>query len=308
MSLTIEQIASLPVPLLRQGLVPWVASHVAADPERLAALQAGLQAEVDATSDEGLATLLATFATAGDGYRHFLADPCARRLTRAYMAKLTPTWSAEGLDRLDAWLTSGPARRMLVCNHLSYTDTQLTDSLLAVEGRAAFADRLVAIAGPKVYTEAWRRLAAISLNTRKTVQSSTVATKQDALSPRELAVVAIETLRDCERLMDEGYIVLLYPEGTRSRTGHFQPFLRAAGRYLQIPGLSVMPMAQTGSEHVFPIDDPQMHPGHVRMAFGEPFAGEAHPGKLAALTEVHARIAAALPPAYRPEPGSPPVG
>jgi len=308
MSLSIEQIASLPVPLLRQGLVPWVSSHVVAEPDRIAALEANLQRELDATSDEGLATLLATFGAAGDGYRHFPADPCARRLTRAYMAKMSPTWRVDGLDRLDAWLASGPARRMIVCNHLSYTDTQLTDSLLALEGRAGVADRLVAIAGPKVYTEAWRRLAAISLHTRKTVQSSTVATEQDTLSPRELAVVALETLRDCERLMDEGYIILLYPEGTRSRNGRFQPFLRAAGRYLQIPGLSVLPMAQTGSERIFPIGDRLMYPGHVRITFGEPFAGEDYPGKLGALAEVHARIAASLPAAYRPEPGAPPVG
>ncbi len=311
MSLSIEEIASLPVPLLRQGLAPWVASHVVTTPDAAAALQSALQARLDATSDHALATMLATFAAAGDAWRFHAADPCARALTRVYMAAMTPTWSAEGLEKLDAWLASGPARRMVVCNHLSYTDTQLTDSILALEGRAAFADRLVAIAGPKVYTDPWRRLAAISLHTRKTVQSSAVATEQVAGAPqsaRELATIAIETLRECERLMDEGYVVLLYPEGTRSRSGRLQPFLRAAGRYLQIPGLSVLPMAQTGSERVFPIDDPRMHPAPVRIAFGEPFVTEAYPGKQGALAEAHARIGGLLPEAYRPEPVAPSVG
>src|SRR5688572_2496736 len=114
MSLSIEEIASLPVPLLRKGLVPWVTSHVAAASEARAALESTLQAQVDATSDDDFASLLHAFATAGAEYRHYPAVPPARTLTRAYMAAMTPAWRAEGLDRLDAWLASGPARRMLV--------------------------------------------------------------------------------------------------------------------------------------------------------------------------------------------------
>jgi 1-acyl-sn-glycerol-3-phosphate acyltransferase len=306
----IEQIANLPVPVLRAALPDWVASHLAGDPAAVARVRAALQARLDATSDPALAALLATFATAGDAYRLYPADPFARGMTRTFMAALTPTWRAEGLDQLDTFLAAGPSRRMVVCNHLSYTDTQLTDSLLVLEGRAAFADRLVAIAGPKVYTDPWRRLAAISLNTRKTAQSSAVATEQGALGARELAAVALDTLRDCERLMDEGYVVLLYPEGTRSRTGRLQPFLRASGRYTAIEGLQILPMVQTGSERVFPIDDPLMHPGEVRIAFGAPFVAADFPGRHGhgALAEASARMAALLPEAYRPPEGQGAIG
>jgi 1-acyl-sn-glycerol-3-phosphate acyltransferase len=301
MTPSIAQIAALPVATLRSLLPAWVASQAVTSPEGQAALHATLQARVDATSDADLTALLATFAVAGDAYRFYPAVPFARGMTRAYMRALTPTWRVDGLDRLDAWANSGPARRMIVCNHLSYTDTQLTDSLLCIEGRHAVADKLVAIAGPKVYTDAWRRMAAISLNTRKTAQSSAVATEQGSLGPRELAAVALETLQDCARLMDEGWIILLYPEGTRSRTGRLQPFLRAAGRYLQLEGLQVLPMAQTGSDRVFPLDSPRMHVAHVDIAFGEPFASADFPGKQGALTEAHGRMARLLPAAYRPD-------
>lgn len=307
MTPSIEQVAALPLSTLRALLPGWVASHAEVGPEARAALQARLKARLDAAPDGELAELLATFRTAGDEYRLYPAVPFARDMTRTYMAALTPTWRAEGLDRLDAWAAEG-GRRMVMCNHLSYTDTQLTDSLLNLEGRAAVADRLVAIAGPKVYTDAWRRLAAISLNTRKTAQSSAVATEQGALSPRELATIAFQTLEDCARLMDEGWIVLLYPEGTRSRTGRMQPFLRAAGRYLQIEGLRVMPMALSGSERVCPLNDPQMYPWEVGIAFGEPFVAADFPGKHGALAEAHRRLATLLPPDYRPEDGAPAVG
>jgi 1-acyl-sn-glycerol-3-phosphate acyltransferase len=304
---SIEQVAALPPGTLRALLAGWVASHAVLGAEGQAALQARLQARVDAADDAELVGLLESFRTAGDAYRLYPAVPFARGMTRAYMAALTPSWSFEGLDRLDAWAAGG-GRRLVVCNHLSYTDTQLTDSLLALEGRAAIADRLVAIAGPKVYTDAWRRLAAISLNTRKTAQSSAVATEQGALGARELAAIAFETLEDCARLMDEGWIILLYPEGTRSRSGRMQPFLRAAGRYLQIEGVRVLPMTQTGSERVCPIDDPQMYPDAPRIAFGAPFVAADFPGKTGALAEAHRRMAELLPAAYRPVEGAGAIG
>jgi 1-acyl-sn-glycerol-3-phosphate acyltransferase len=305
MSPTIEQIAGLPVSALRALLPGWVASHASLSTQEDTSLQADLQALLEATTDDELGDLLRVFATAGDSYRLHPAHPFARAVTRRYMRVLTPSWQVEGLDRVDAWRAA--RRRLVVCNHLSYTDTQLTDSLLCLEGQADIADRLVAIAGPKVYTDAWRRLAAIALNTRKTAQSSAVATEQGALAARELAAIAFETLEHCARLMDEGWIILLYPEGTRSRSGRLQPFLRAAGRYLQLEGVHVLPMVQTGSERVFPIDDPGMHPAHVRIAFGDPFVASEFPGRNTALAEAWRRMASLLPPAYTPDAGTAPV-
>lgn len=307
MSPTIEQIAALPVPTLRAALPTWVSTHCVAPDDVVEGLRLALEAHMASASDESLTALLGQFAVAGDEYRMYPALPFARDMTRIYMGTLVPQWTIDGREHLDAFLASPARRRLIVCNHLSYTDTQISDVVLHEAGLTDVADRLVAIAGPKVYTDAWRRLAAISLNTRKTAQSSAVATEQGSLSPRELASVAIETLRDCERLMDEGYIVLLYPEGTRSRRGQLQPFLRAAGRYLQIDGLHVLPMGQTGSERVFPIDDPLMYPNPVRVAFGPAFEGAQYPGKTGALAEAHHRLVDVLPDAYRPDAGTPAV-
>ncbi len=318
MTPTIEEIAALPVRVLREALPPWVASQVLGPPGGSATLEARLRGLVDAAEDHALSALLEAFAVAGSDFRLFPADPFARILTRAFMASLTAEGILVGEEHLDAFLSApasdgpgaaGPVRRMIVCNHLSYTDTQLTDTLLAHGGRGAVADRLVAIAGPKVYTDAWRRLAAIGLNTRKTAQSSVIATDQGGLSPRALAAVAAETLRDCERLLDEGYVVLLYPEGTRSRTGRMQSFLRAAGRYAAIEGLRILPMVQTGSERVYPIDDTRMHPSPVRLAFGPCFRAADYPGRhgRGALSEAARRMTALLPEAYRPPDGQPPI-
>lgn len=300
MQITFEELHALPLPVVRKVLPVWVATHVA-DDSRRPSVEAALLRFIGGVGDAELAALRATFFHAGEDWRLFPADPAARVLTRTYMDFLVQGEHVEHAERLRRFLSEGPPRRIMLCNHLSYTDTQVTDRVLVTAGFADVADRLVAIAGPKVYTDPWRRLAAVSLNTRKTPQSNVVATEQDALSPRELAAIAFAAIDDCHRLADQGFIPLLYPEGARSRSGRMRPFLRASARYLSDPDVQVLPVAQTGSEHIFPIGETTMHAGPVRVAFGEPFAAADYPGKTGPLREGFRRLVEVLPPAYRPE-------
>jgi 1-acyl-sn-glycerol-3-phosphate acyltransferase len=291
---------------IRAAIPRWAAAHVDAEP----AVQRGIAADIErilrGADDAALQEVLEAYRVAGESYRFFPGVPLARRMSRALISGVVKDVDVEGLAHVDAFMADAGRRRLVVCNHLSYADTQVTDLVLARLAREGLADRLVAIAGPKVYSDAWRRWAAVALNTRKTAQSSSVATEQDALSPRALAAIARETLDDCDRLMDEGWVVLLYPEGTRSRDGRLQPFLRAAGRYLQLRDVRILPMSITGTEHIHPRDAVRMVPSAVRVAFGPAFDGDDAAGagtvdaRRGALAEAHARIGALLPPAHRP--------
>ena len=307
MELTIDTLAALRISTIRSTLPAWIASHLDVAAPEQAGLAEQLAMIVASATDEDIAALRNTFLHAGEGWRLHPADPLARSVTRAYMAAVVQPWQLEGEGHVRAFCASSSARRLIVCNHLSYTDTQATDAVMALTGHAAVADRLVAIAGPKVYTEPWRRMAAIALNTRKTAQSSMVASEQGSLSPRELATIALETIADCERLMDAGYIVLLYPEGTRSRDGRLQPFLRAAARYLAIPGVEVLPLAQTGGDAVFPLGASLMQRAPVSLRFGPSLTPAAFPGKWGGLESTHAALAQLLPPEHRPRPEGPAV-
>lgn len=303
MELSIEVLATLPTALVRSALAEWVAAHLSCTDPHRAALRAALQAVIDSVGDADIERLRGVFRTAGDEWRLYHADPLAQAITRTYMRSVVTHRQVEGLHHL-AEFAAGPGRKLIVCNHLSYTDTQVTDVVLADAGLPHVSDRLVAIAGPKVYTDAWRRMASIALHTRKTAQSNVVATEQDTLTPRELAAVALETIADCGRLMDQGYVVLLYPEGTRSREGRLQPFLRAAARYLAVEGVRVLPLAQTGGEDMFPIDSPVMFPASCRLVFGPSFVPRDYPGKTGALAEAHRRLAELLPPERQPVEGA----
>lgn len=290
MPFDLDALATIEPAALRRLLPEWVVAHVSCDEAAAGRLRSSVGAALAPASDAELRELVDRFADAGREYRLYPAVPLARAITRAFMGVLAEGSRVVGAEHLERFLADAAARRIIVCNHVSYTDTQVTDVLLAAHGFADAANRMVAIAGPKVYTEAWRRMAAIGLNTRKTAQSSAVASEQGALSARELAAIALEALADVERLSAEGYIVLLYPEGTRSRTGELQPFLRAAARYLAMDGARVLPMHQSGCQRMFPIGSEVMFPTPVTLSLGPAFTAAEYPGKVGALEEARRRL------------------
>jgi 1-acyl-sn-glycerol-3-phosphate acyltransferase len=241
-------------------------------PERRGAVKLAMEELLARTGEEDLAAALGALSRAGETYERYPADPFARRLSRLYMACLVePDSGVIGLEHLQQAVGLGPV--LLLGNHRSYVDTQLTDLLIARQD-PALADRLLAVAGPKVYADTFRRIAAIGLNTLKTAQSVSVASEQALSSGREVARIAAQTVRQAEERMRAGDAVLLYAEGTRSRDGRLGPFLRGASRYARLPGLRVLPLALQGSEQVYPIDSPVLFPARVRLAFAPPFLAE----------------------------------
>ena len=274
---------------VRGLLPPWLAGTV--EPALAPAIQEAVQALVQASSDAELAAALRAMGSVGQACQPYPADPFGRRLSRAYMARLVAEGSTvEGMHHLAAALQAGPT--LLLGNHRSYVDTQLTDLLLA-RVDPTLADRLVTVAGPKVYADPFRRIAAVGLHTIKTAQSTTVASEEAVLSVREVARIAGETVRQAQALMQGGHAVLLYPEGTRSRDGRLGPFLRGAGRYASLPGTRVLPVALQGSEAVFPIGQAQLQAGRVHLRLGEAFPADGL-SRDAVLDEARGRLDALL--------------
>lgn len=290
---------------IREHLPGFVCSSIDATQPVVARLQATLADLVNEATDAEVAEMQAAFARAGDGFAIFEADPLARRVTRRHLQDLAPGSTVDGLDHL-ASVAGRP--QVWLCNHLSYTDTQVLDGLLAQHG-VAQADDLLVVAGPKVYTDAYRRVASIGLNTLKTVQSATVAQDGPALSPRELARVALETQQLAADWRDQRGPILIYPEGSRSVDGRLQPFLRGVHRWIRRPSdLVIVPVGHFGAEQLFGRDE-RMRPQPVTLRFGVPFTvGDATgAGRHGVLEEAWTRIAGLLPVSQQPDPGTPPV-
>ncbi len=193
-----------------------------------------------------------------------------------------------------------------LCNHLSYYDATATDAVVAWAGATDLANRLLFAAGPKVYTHLFRRVAAACLNTVQVPQSVKLS-HTDRLTVRQLAEQAISSLKATERAVTEqGLILLLYPEGTRTRNKQMQPFLKGVHRYLALgEGVRVVPAAITGTDNLMSVeDDERIAPSAVTLTFTEALRVGRDGTTREVLAATHARIAAVLPPEHKPEPGA----
>jgi 1-acyl-sn-glycerol-3-phosphate acyltransferase len=94
----------------------------------------------------------------------------------------------------------------------------------------------------------------------------------------------------------DGNSFLIFPEGTRSRTGNLLPF-KKGGFILAIKGQApVVPVAITGTRDAMRPGSPVIHPVHVRVRIGEPVetTGMTLDDRDGLATLVHQRVQALL--------------
>ncbi|MEI6776091.1 MAG: lysophospholipid acyltransferase family protein [Chloroflexales bacterium] len=87
-----------------------------------------------------------------------------------------------------------------------------------------------------------------------------------------------DPLRHASRALREGYALLLFPEGTRSKDGLLGPFYSGIGRLIaDFPGTPVIPTYLSGTTRVMPKGKVMPRPFKVTVRFGEPMLVKAHP-------------------------------
>lgn len=282
---------------LRAILPAWLADAID-DPDGHSGTAARLADVAGAWSDDTCASLVDFLATLGEEHRVYTAHPACREVSRAWCRSVLLEPRVEGIEHLVAALERGPT--MLVGNHLSYIDANATDALLAWGGHADIADRIIAVAGPKVYQDLFRRFAAGCLSTLPVPQSTTLG-HTEKLSPRELARRAKTALDAARDSLQRGQIVLLYPEGSRSRSGRLQPFVRGVHRWLSaVDGLQLVPVALVGTGQVMRLGSDKSHPASVHMRIGQPLQVGRDGTSREVLVQSHGAVAALLPLELRP--------
>jgi len=79
-----------------------------------------------------------------------------------------------------------------------------------------------------------------------------------------------EALRRAIRLLREGRVLLVFPEGTRSPDGRLMAAEHGAAFIALSAEAQVVPVAIDGADRVLPLHSPLIRPAKLRVAFGEP--------------------------------------
>ena len=80
----------------------------------------------------------------------------------------------------------------------------------------------------------------------------------------------LRSVRTSTHLIKRGWHLLLYPEGTRSRTGELGPFKPGVAVLAKFTGRPVIPVHVDGGDQILPYGVFLPRRGHVRVRYGEP--------------------------------------
>jgi 1-acyl-sn-glycerol-3-phosphate acyltransferase len=134
------------------------------------------------------------------------------------------------------------------------------------------------------------------------------AAANGGVHPVDRGAADVEAFRLARRILDEGHILFVFPEGTRSPDGRLQEAQNGVAVLAIRTGAPIVPLGIAGSNRVWPKGQKLPHPGgHVTARVGRAFrpADELPPGtdrrtaKPLVTRMIMERIAALLPPSQR---------
>ena len=230
-------------------------------------IQDTLAREIDAAGQAAFTALAQRLASDGADWSYYPPDPLARHIHHLLADRiLQPGSTSLGVEHVSA-VAERPV--VIFSNHLSYSDANCLEVLLHRAG-AELAGRLTAIAGPKVYSSLKRRFSSLCFGTIKTPQSSALSSEDAVMSPREVARAARQSIEVAHQRLRAGDALLVFAEGTRSRTSGLQPMLAGATRYLDVPDTLILGVGITGTEALFPVGGETLHSVQTIARFSRP--------------------------------------
>lgn len=200
------------------------------------------------------------------GWRGPIYSNCTRKWGRTIMRASAIPVTVEGLENLRR-----DAPQIVVSNHVSGFDIFALASVLP--GPFVFIGKKELDKIP-FFGLVWRAAGHISID--RSNRQKAIATLQEA----------------GRRIREENSTVIVFPEGTRSRTGDLLPFKKGAFALATEAAVPVVPTVVIGSSHIMRGGSWQVHPNPVTIRFGSPIIPPAQgEGRLDALVhETHTRM------------------
>ena len=253
----------------RDKLLGGIARFLAGqDARTLDEIRSAVESEIDIAGPDALACLSERLESDAADWTYYPKDPLASRIHRVIADRLLAEGSALRGSEHVAAVDDRPV--VIVSNHLSYSDANLLELLLQRSGGESLANRLTAIAGPKVYSSRTRRFSSLCFGTIKVPQSTERSSENAVMNTREVARAARRAIEIAHERLHAGEALLVFAEGARSRSAGMQRTLTGVARYLDVPGVVILPVGITGTEALFPIGDETIHPVRIVADVGRP--------------------------------------
>ncbi|HOD35009.1 MAG TPA: lysophospholipid acyltransferase family protein [Syntrophales bacterium] len=87
---------------------------------------------------------------------------------------------------------------------------------------------------------------------------------------RKNVVRAMHSIEDAARIIREGKSVMTFPEGTRSKDGHIQPFKKGVFHLALKSGVPIVPVTLIGTREIMPKTSLRVTPGQVTLIIHPP--------------------------------------
>jgi 1-acyl-sn-glycerol-3-phosphate acyltransferase len=291
------------VQLARDSLISSITGFLSGyDAGTLARVRQALETEIDGAGAAALDALGKRLDRSAEDWTYYSPDTLARRLHHVIAAQLLdPASGLRGEEQL-ARVAGRPV--VIFANHLSYSDANLFEILLHRGGFVDLADRLTVMAGPKVYSSTKRRFSSLCFGTIKTPQNAGRSSEEAVMNARDVARAARRSIDMAHERLACGDALLVFAEGTRSRTRGMQQMLSGVARYLDAGETMVLPVGITGTDGLFPVGDETVHTVAIRAHIGcalsvDTLRRQADGDRRRMMHLVGDAIARLLPPEYR---------
>lgn len=147
--------------------------------------------------------------------------------------------------------------QVIVSNHVSWFDVFAIASVLEVPFHFVAKKELERI---PLFGPAWKAAGHISIDR----------------SNRERAIASLDEA--AQKIRREASAVVIFPEGTRSRSGRLQPFKKGAFQLARSSGVAVVPTVVAGSRAVMPPGSWTIHANTIHVHFMPPVPSDSVPG------------------------------
>jgi 1-acyl-sn-glycerol-3-phosphate acyltransferase len=205
-----------------------------------------------------------------------LVNAMLRRKPGTWYVDVTRSWAraifwasgcraeVEGVENLRA----GEAQ-VVVANHVSWFDVFALASILEVPYHFVAKKELERI---PLFGPAWKAAGHISIDR----------------SDRERAIASLRAAG--AQIRREGSAVVIFPEGTRSRSGRLQTFKKGAFQLARESGAPVVPAVVTGSFEIMPPGSWRIRPRTVHIRFLPAVLPQVYGSTEALMGEVHSAM------------------